>query len=282
MPELPELEHARRQLEDLLTGRRIARIELDPKGSPLVLRDQLGKGLDVCVDAEIEDVQRRGKFLIFALSGSPSWLVVNPKLTGRLQLCQDDTPRLRSTWLVFQFHRTRLQLRYADVKRMGQLYLADNLDNIPNFGDMGPDALAIGRAEFHARIRRYRGEIKGILSREAFIAGVGNAYADEILWQASLHPYRKRTTLASAEIDRLFEAVRITLFEACHLVRQSNDTDIHLKPRSFFHVHQQGGQPCPRCGTTISEIRARQRLTNFCRTCQPGGLFNGMGAATVE
>jgi formamidopyrimidine-DNA glycosylase len=183
---------------------------------------------------------------------------------------------------VLYFDPDQLQLRYADEKRMGQIYLTDDLHTVPTFDDMGPDALAIGRAEFHERLHRYRGEIKGVLAREAFIAGIGNAYADEILWQARLHPYRKRPSLSPAETDRLFDSVRITLIEACHLVRQASGAEIHLKPRSFFRVHLQGGQPCPRCGTTISEIRARQRLTNFCRTCQPGGLIRGMGAPTVE
>jgi formamidopyrimidine-DNA glycosylase len=84
MPELPELEHARRQLEDQLTGQRIERVEVDPKGGPLILRSQLGQGIEVCIGAEVDDVLRRGKFLILALSTSPHWLVINPKLTGRL------------------------------------------------------------------------------------------------------------------------------------------------------------------------------------------------------
>lgn len=282
MPELPELEHARRQLQDQLSGRRISHIEVDPKGGPLVLRDPLGRGVQGCIGADIHDVRRRGKFLILALSGPIPWLVVNPKLTGRLQLCESGAPRLRSTWVVLEFERTATQLRYADDKRMGQIYLTDDLDDIPTFSDMGPDALAVERSEFHDRLRRYRGEIKGILTREAFLAGIGNAYADEILWQAHIHPYRKRPTLSPDEVDHLFEATRITLFEACHLVRQASGAEIHLKPRTFFRVHQRGGQPCPRCGTAISKITARQRLTNFCRTCQPGGLIRGMTTPRVE
>lgn len=282
MPELPELEHARRQLEDRLTGRRIEAFDLDPKGGPIVVRDLLGQGLTDCVGTRVRDVQRRGKFLMIALSGTPRWLVINPKLAGHLQLCDKDAPQLRSTWVVVQFDGPGQQLRYADDKRMGQIYLTDDLHRIPTWDAMGPDAMAVGRPQFHARLRNYRGEIKGILSREAFVAGIGNAYADEILWQAKLHPYRKRPSLDRAEVDRLFEAVKVTLFEACHLVRLASGDEIHLKPRSFFRVHLQGGQACPRCGTTISEIRARQRLTNFCRTCQPGGLIRGMGMAAVE
>ena len=103
-----------------------------------------------------------------------------------------------------------------------------------------------------------------------------NAYADEILWHAQLHPFRKRTRLTPEEIDRLHTAMRSTLLEAVVTVRREMGDDVHLKPRDFFAVHLRGGQACPRCGTTISEISANQRVTSFCRQCQPGGLLRGM------
>jgi formamidopyrimidine-DNA glycosylase len=277
MPELPELEHARWCLENALVGLQIDQVEADPKGAALILRDQIGGGLAACTGARVSDVLRRGKFLILELVGAPCWLVINPKLAGRLQLCDRETPPLVANWFTFHFRESTRQLRYADDKRMGQLYLTNHLQDVPTYDAMGPSALEVDRPAFHARLRKYRGEIKGILSRESFLAGIGNAYADEILWQAGLHPYRKRPTLSVEEVDQLYEAIRITLLEACHLVRQASGDDIHLKPRFFFRVHLRGGEPCPRCGTTVSEIRARQQLTNFCRTCQPGGLFQGMG-----
>jgi len=130
--------------------------------------------------------------------------------------------------------------------------------------------------EFRARLRPYRGEIKGILTRGEFVAGIGNAYADEIVWAARLHPYRKRTQLTSEEIDRLYAAMRSTLLDAIDKVRAEMGEAIHLEPRKFMAVHMKTGEPCPRCGTTISLVGANQRITNFCRTCQPGGLIKGM------
>ena len=97
------------------------------------------------------------------------------------------------------------QLRYIDQKQMGQLYLTPDLELVPEYSGMGPEALEISLPEFRQRLRTFRGEIKGILTRGAFVAGIGNAYADEILWAARLHPYRKRTQLSAADVDALFE-----------------------------------------------------------------------------
>ena len=127
--------------------------------------------------------------------------------------------------------------------------------------------------QFRALLKPFRGEVKGVLTRNDAIAGIGNAYADEILWAAKLHPYRKRTSLSDEEIARLYEAIQSTLREAIAKVRIEMGENIHLKPCDFMAVHMQNNQPCPRCGTLISQVSANQRITNFCRTCQPGGLI---------
>jgi formamidopyrimidine-DNA glycosylase len=141
---------------------------------------------------------------------------------------------------------------------------------------MGPEPLQVSLEDFRERLKPFRGEIKGVLTRGECIAGIGNAYADEILWAARLHPYRKRTRLTAEEVDRLYAAMRSTLTEAVDKVREEMQENIHLKPREFMAVHMKTGEPCPRCGTPISMVGANQRITNFCRSCQPGGLIKGM------
>jgi formamidopyrimidine-DNA glycosylase len=91
-----------------------------------------------------------------------------------------------------------------------------------------------------------------------------------------LHPYRKRSQLTAAEVDRLYDSMLTTLSEATEKVRLEMGEAIHLKPRDFLAVHMKTGEPCPRCGTPISLVGANQRITNFCRHCQPGGLIKGM------
>jgi len=277
MPELPELAVVREVLERRITGRAIARVTLRPKGGPLVVRDLTSRGFAAGIEGQsIGPIERRGKFLVFTLQPSGLFLVINPKLTGRLQLCPPGEKKAGPLHLTLHFDDPPTELRYVDAKVMGQIYLTEALAAIPTFEEMGPDALALPLEEFRSRLRPFRGEIKAVLVRAAFVAGIGNAYADEILWTARLHPFRKRTSLTAEEIERLYQAVGSTLREATEKVRLEMGEAIHLKPRDFFAVHLRAGEPCPRCGTPVSAITAHQRITNFCRTCQPGGLIRGM------
>lgn len=153
--------------------------------------------------------------------------------------------------------------------------MTDDLAKVPGFAELGPEALDpdLTLNLFRERLRKYRGEIKGVLTRQSFVAGIGNTYADEICWQARVYPFRKRPKLSDEDILHLYEAMHEVLNEAIATLRERVGADIHVEIRDFLKVHGRGGQPCPRCGTTISEIRARRRLTNFCRQCQPGSLI---------
>ncbi len=277
MPELPELEVVREVIDRRLVGRRIARVEVDPKGGPIVVRDLRGRGfVEGLTGTTLQAVSRRGKFILMALTPAPRMLAVNPKLTGRFQLCPPGAKKAGPVHVRLHFVEPDEELRYVDAKRMGQLYLTEDLAAVPTFSAMGPEALDVDIEQFRQRLRPFRGEIKGVLVRAEFLAGIGNAYADEILWAAQLHPFRKRTSLSTEEVARLYEAMRRTLLDSLEKVRAEMGEQIHLKPRDFFAVHMRADQPCPRCGTTISAITANQRITNFCRTCQPGGLIRGM------
>ena len=282
MPELPELDIVCEVLERRAIGREVTGIEIVQPGGAIVVRDlalaSAGPLTTASVDRCVESVKRRGKFLVFGL-GDAYWMVINPKLSGRLQLAMPGDRRRKDTCLVVTLRGAGdepVELRYFDPKTMGQIYVVSDLAKVPEYAEMGPEALEISLQEFRERLRPFRGEIKGVLVRSAFVAGIGNAYADEILWAAQLHPYRKRTSLKADEVERLYQAMRDTLIEARDLVRAEMGDAIHLKPRDFMKVHMRAGQPCPRCGNVISEITANQRITDFCRTCQPGGLIKGL------
>jgi formamidopyrimidine-DNA glycosylase len=278
MPELPELEVVKDVLLRRVVGRQVTAVQILPPGGAIVVRDLTHGGFaSSLTGASIRDVRRRGKFLLFSVDASagPLFLVVNPKLTGRLQLTAPAEKRHAKTCVLLSLSGGD-ELRYLDQRMMGQLYLTRDLSQVPDFAGMGPEPFEITLEEFRIRLRPRRGEIKGILTRGDLVAGIGNAYADEILWRAQIHPYRKRTRLTSEEIDRLYEAMQATLREATEQVRAEMGQDIHLKPRDFMAVHMKTGQACPRCGTPISLVGANQRITNFCRTCQPGGLIRGM------
>ena len=280
MPELPELEVVKEVLQRRVVGQTIEDVQAIGGGRAIIVRALTQQRLEEAVTgAQIEAIDRRGKFLIFilnpAVQDSRLFMVLNPKLTGRLQLAQPNEKRLSKTHLIFSLSSGD-QLRYVDQRTMGQLYLAADLSHVPDYTSLGPEPFDVSLKEFRERLKPYRGEIKGVLTRSEFIAGIGNAYADEILWAARLHPYRKRTMLTPEEIERLYAAMHSVLREAIEKVRVEMGEAIHREPRQFMAVHMKSGEPCPRCGTPISLVGANQRITNFCRTCQPGGLIKGM------
>ena len=280
MPELPELEIMREVLQRRVIGCIIENVQTIGGGSAIIVRLFTQQRLEAAVTgATIEAVVRRGKFLILSLQRaaqvSPLFLVFNFKLTGRLQLTEAKAKRLPKTHLIFSLSSGD-QLRYVDQRTMGQLYLTADPAQVPDYAGLGPEPFDVSLEEFRERLQPYRGEIKGVLTRGEFLAGLGNAYADEILWAARLHPYRKRTELTAEEIERLYQSVQAVLRESVARVRVAMGEDIHREPREFMAVHMKSGQPCPRCGTPISLVSANQRITNFCRTCQPGGLIEGM------
>jgi formamidopyrimidine-DNA glycosylase len=282
VPELPELEVVKDVLNRRVAGTTVTGAETFKTGV-IVIRDLTQEGfVHSLTGAVIVGAERRGKFLVFELRLSDGeqpqsvlYLVINPKLTGRLQLSRPGDKRHARTAFVLSLSSGD-ELRYFDQKSMGQAYLTRKLALVPELARTSPDALTIGLDEFRSRLRLFRGEIKGILTRGDFVAGIGNAYADEILWAARLNPFRKRTQLTSAEVDRLYEAMRATLADATAKVREEMGEHIELKPREFMAVHMKAGEPCPRCGSTVSLVGANRRVTNFCRQCQPGGLIRGM------
>ncbi|MBI4202420.1 MAG: Fpg/Nei family DNA glycosylase [Chloroflexi bacterium] len=272
MPEAPDLEIICEVLTRGLVGRQVTEAKVL---RPTVLRSLAAKDLPSDLPGRtLEEVTRRGKFLL--LSFGERMIVINPMLTGALQLSAPKERVLKSTHLVIGFGEEE-ELRYLDETQMGQVYyiLPEQLPKVPRFSEQGPDALSDGitLAEFKARLGKYHGEIKGILTRGSVVSGIGNAYADEVLFAAGISPFRKRRTLTDQEVERLHASIGRVLSEAVVVLREGMGEVIHHKIRDFLQVHNKGGQPCPRCGAVISQLNANQRSTSYCRHCQPGMLL---------
>jgi formamidopyrimidine-DNA glycosylase len=271
MPELPDLAVVTEELQRRATGRRV--IEATAP-APILLR-ATPAGLAALVGTSIDDVRRRGKFLIltFARDGRPEQvLAANPMLAGRFWLLADGRSRVQArTGLRLRFADGG-ELRYVDRELMGKLYLVppDGLDTLPGWTEMGPDAddPELTLELFRQRIRRHPGQLKPLLRNAAFVAGIGNAYADEILWEARLAPFRKRSSLSDVQIERLYHAMRRVLGEAVDELRVLVPPHIEVQHRERLRVHLRGGQPCPRCGRPLRQIGGDE-ATTFCRTCQP-------------
>ena len=268
MPEIPDLEAIRAFFNARLPGQRVERAQ---QLIPVVFRVPKAEFAQVLEGNTFGQTERRGKFLLFGLE-SGHLLVINPMLTGRFQYVAPEEKQRAKTCMILALSNGR-ELRYVDERLMGKVYLAprDALDLVPQFSEMGPDALSPELTEevFAQRLRRHPGQIKGILVNHRFVAGIGNAYADEVLWAARLHPYRKRPALSDEDVHRLYEAVRSVLAWAIPIVAERMREDLaYEERRDHLRVHRRGGQPCPVCGTRISEITAGGRITSFCRNCQ--------------
>jgi formamidopyrimidine-DNA glycosylase len=278
MPEVPDLEAIRAYFNQRIVGERVEKVDVLV---PIVIRIPQAEFVRLITGDSFGEAHRHGKFLIFTMA-SGRLLVINPMLTGRFSYVEPRVRRAGRTCFALSIS-TGKELRYADQRVMGRVYLVapDTLNTVPQFAEMGPDVLApdLTGEVFGQRLRRFRGQTKSVLVNHRFVAGIGNAYSDEILWEAGIHPYRKRTDLDADDISRLYTATRGVLEWATPIVAEkmspSGEELDYSEWREHLRVHRRGGQPCPRCGTTISEITAGQRITSFCRTCQPGtGISN--------
>jgi formamidopyrimidine-DNA glycosylase len=290
VPELPDLTVVADALHAALTGRPVTSAEapgpLAVRGTPAELADLEGQ--------RVESIRRRGKFLLIDLARDA--IACNPMLTGRFQLAAPGDKQPGKTAVVLGFgvraggprdaarwtrgaawlpaDDARTEVRYRDPTQMGKIYLQPTgLDrDVPGLGepDQGPDAddPALTLDVWRERIRRHPGELKNLLRNQSFVAGIGNAYSDEILHAARLLPFRKRSSLAAEEVDALYTATRSTLADAIKVLRERVPPTFERQVRDFLAVHDKGGQACPRCGTRITEVRAGGFITSYCRGCQ--------------
>jgi len=286
VPELPDLAILADVFTAALDGRPVTAMRI---ADPLVLRATPDQAAAL-VGEVMHGVGRRGKHLVFRLDRHDIWAA--PMLSGRFGLAAPGAARPKAaiavgfgpgiprggapagwvagaSWL--PDIAMEVELRYLDPTRMGKIYLAPAADpsGVPGIAELGPDAddPALTLEAWQARIRRHPGELKALLRNQAFVAGIGNAYSDEILWEARLSPFRRRSTLAAEETATLFAATRWTLAAAVELLRARVPPTFEKQVRDHLRVHLRGGQPCPRCGTTISQVGGRE-ATSFCRSCQ--------------
>lgn len=278
MPEIPELQHVAAVLRRRLAGRRITAVEIL---RPIIIRAPADQFQAAVVGADLVDVRRSGKFLLFDIEhdAEKDTIAVAPMLNGRFQWCADAKRHARTacefTFAPAEGDPGPTCIRFIDERFLAKIYLAPTagLASVPVLGEQGPDAKdsALTQDVFLDRLKRYRGQVKNVLVNAKFIAGIGNAYADEILFAARIHPFAKVARLDLAERARLYDAICETLDWASALAAEQIGDRIDRKPRDFLRVHRKGGAPCPACGAAISEIAPNRRITSFCRACQPPG-----------
>jgi len=273
MPELPEVETIARSLAPRIRGRLIAGIDL--LYEPLLRRGGR-KRLDALVGRRVLGARRRGKMLLIELERGRT-LVFHLKMTGQFLLAAAAGPRDKHVRLVMRFEDGRNELCFRDVRKFGFLLCLDG-DPESACGELaglGPEPLEIGLPEFAAVLKASRGRIKSLLLDQTKIAGIGNIYADETLFDARIHPEKPAFLLGAGAVERLYRSMRKILASAVEAGGSTltdagyRDADGNAGGFQFSHkVYDRKGEPCLVCGTRIRMMRIGGRSSHFCPKCQ--------------
>jgi formamidopyrimidine-DNA glycosylase len=268
MPELPEVESVLQCLATAspsLIGRQVQAVN--------ILRDSVVAGdqallLETLTGAVCTSIVRHGKYLFFGFLPSHAakrrWMALHLRMTGRLFLVPDHDARVRHTRLALMLDQG-VALRFDDPRAFGRVWLVN--DPVEVTSGLGPDALLVCRDTFLERLGRCKRQLKPLLLDQSFVAGIGNIYADEILFRAGLHPLRLSDSLTADERSSLFSALQGVLHQAVDC--KGANIDGVFEAGSFpVMVYGRGGLPCSACGSVLVKERLGQRGTHYCPVCQ--------------
>lgn len=273
MPELPEVETIVRDLRPLLVGKRIRAVSV---GQLSLRRRWENQWKDQIVGRTVRAVTRRGKWILIDL-GNP-WLLVHLGMTGQFRVHHADAAAENHTHFIFSLG-PKEELRFRDVRRFGSISLFSNRQELDQFfteRGLGPEPFDLEKAYWKDRLSRAKRSLKAFLLDQCVVAGVGNIYADESLFQARIHPTILACNLPARKAEQLRQAV-VEVLERAIVKRGSTIRDyiggsgLRGGFQKEFCVYGRGGEPCPRCGTAIQVIRLAGRSTHFCPKCQKAG-----------
>jgi len=267
VPELPDLEVIRENLTARLSGRAVVSVKVRRPGlvqaGPADLSPILGKTLG--------EVSRRGKHLVFHFDQN-LFLIVHLMRFGWLWHGSSHYEVTKATTLAISFaDGTDLRLIEPGTPQIAGVWLYPDLSQAEPLKKLGPEPLSpeFTLEIFSQALRGKRRLVKKILLDQSIVAGIGNAYADEILFWAKLSPFRYAHTLSSEEIERLWKAIPETLRWAVGEIKARVGENLFDKEtRDFLYVHGRAGAPCRLCGTPIGEVLFEGQRTNFCPRCQ--------------
>ncbi|MCB9793975.1 MAG: Fpg/Nei family DNA glycosylase [Alphaproteobacteria bacterium] len=274
MPERPDLDYFIPILHEALAGRTLHRLEVK---NPVLMRILVsGDPAELLAGRRLSAVERRGAF-VRMLIGAELELTIHPMLAGRFQLTKPSERVTKDTGLILDFG-DGVELRYRDDKQMGKIYLLPRgqFGLAPGLADVGLDVLSpdFTPEAFRALAKGRRDQVKGFLLDKKALDSLGNAYADEALHAAGVHPKARVSDLDETQLERLREAIVRVLREAnAELARRHPAT--HEKVRDFLKVRGRKGQPCPTCGEPIRVAGVRGHDAFYCARCQPDTAGRG-------
>lgn len=271
MPELPEVETIVRDLHPKVRGLTIESFTLF---YPPLLRNEDLILLSKIRGKKVLSVSRRGKMILVRCQDDVS-LLFHLKMTGRLILCSQRAPLDKHIHFKLTFEGQEIELRFRDIRKFGFLccFRTSEVCLVEELRLLGPEPLEIDYSSFNELFRGRRARIKGLLLDQSFIAGIGNIYADEILFRALIHPLTPVSQLDDEGRKRLWKAMGVVLKKAIEKRGTSIQDYADAQGRrgsfqNFLRVYGREGLSCRGCGEKITRIRIGGRSTFFCSHCQ--------------
>ena len=259
MPELPEVENFKRYLNATSLHQRIISVDVrDAYVLKGVTAPELARRLK---GRRFESSWRHGKHLFVRADGE-LWLRLHCGMTGSLRYFKGRGKAPNHVRVLLVFANTHC-LAFEDQRKFGEIGLIKDVNEFLKKRVFGPDALDISRSQFRDILRTHRGPVKSMLLNQKLIAGVGNIYADEILFRARIHPATQASALNEKTVTRLFRATR-------HILKKAIDANanVNLMPRSWLLPRRGKGGKCPRCGRQLKSATLGSRTAWFCTHCQ--------------
>jgi formamidopyrimidine-DNA glycosylase len=271
VPELPEVEALAAFLRENAVGKVVTRVDL----AAVQAIKTFDPPLSALAGLEVTGAGRYGKFLDLDVSGLH--LVVHLARAGWLHWRSGLPPAPPKPGRGPLALRVNLEdgegfdLTEQGTRKSLAVYLVRDVSEVPGIGRLGPDALDVSLEQFAALLAGRAGRLKGALTDQTLLAGIGNAYSDEILHAARLSPFKMADKLGDDEVLRLHDAMRATLTDALDRQRGQKAATMKGEKRSGLRVHARTGLPCPVCGDTVREVSFADTSLQYCPTCQTGG-----------
>lgn len=270
MPELPDIVVYIEALEKRIQGSVLERVRV---ASPFLLRTAVPP-LSSVEGRKIVELRRLGKRICFGLEGD-LWLVLHLMIAGRLHWYDERAKAAKGRGLaVFEFSSGSLVLTEAGTQKRASLHVVQGAEGLEKLNPGGLEVFDATLEEFASAIRARNHTLKRALTDPRILSGIGNAYSDEILFEAQLSPFTLTQKLGDADVEKLFDAIKKTLTDWVERLRSASRERFPEKVTAFrpdMATHGKYGEPCPRCGSKIQRIRYGSNETNYCPKCQTGG-----------
>jgi formamidopyrimidine-DNA glycosylase len=270
VPELPDIVVYIEALEKRIKGSTLERVRI---ASPFLLRTAVPP-LSSVEGKKIVELRRLGKRICFGLEGD-LWLVLHLMIAGRLHWYDERAKAAKGKSLaVFDFSTGSLVLTEAGTQKRASLHVVQGEAGLDNLDPGGLEVFDATLEEFARAIRAKNHTLKRALTDPRILSGIGNAYSDEILFEANLSPFTLTQKLSDKDVEHLFASIKRTLAEWLERLRSDSRDRFPEKVTAFrpdMATHGKYGEPCPRCGSKIQRIRYGSNETNYCPTCQTGG-----------